>query len=344
MGCSGSAPAGSADPAMKGKKPLVLVTGITGYIGAVTVKALLESKRCRVRATMRGATDEAKLATLREGFGAAFSQIEIVEGELLDEEQMKAACAGCDYVLHVASPVAFGKSEEEMVPPARDGTLNVLKGCVAAKVKRCVYVGTIFNVVSNTSQEAGHTYDETQWAESEETYAKSKQVAEKAAWDFVNGLPEEDKLELVSILPGLVWGPPALKSHGVSISFLTGFITGQMNPFPRMFSSFVDVRDVVAMITSAMTTPEANGKRILSVGCMRHMRDAVTILEDKFGTEWPVSKDEAEGDDGPEYIVDTTVSKTVLGIEYMPLEKTIVDTVEAMIASGALVKPEPAAE
>ena len=147
----------------------------------------------RVRGTVRSVTNLAKIGPLKDGLGALFDQIELVEADLLDEESISAACAGSTYVVHTASPFIFEGTEDEIVKPAVDGTNAVMKACTKHGVKRVVVTSSgaaIMIVDAKDAPAEGSKWDESYWTNIEKEggcniYFKAKTLAEKAAWDFV---------------------------------------------------------------------------------------------------------------------------------------------------------------
>ena len=115
-------------------KPIVTVTGITGYIGSWVGLLLLKSGKYRVRGTVRSTNNAAKIDPLRKAFGDLFDNLELVQADLLEADSMTRAIEGSTYVMHVASPfvIAEPKDENELIKPAQEGTLNVLRACQAA--------------------------------------------------------------------------------------------------------------------------------------------------------------------------------------------------------------------
>lgn len=145
-------------------KPLVLVTGVTGYIAAWVAYRVLETEEYRVRATMRNPTDEAKLDTLKEGFGKHFDDLELVKGDLLDRDSIFEAVDGCTHVLHVASPFPLEspKDENDIIRPAVEGTQNVLDACKKFGVKRLVITSSCAAINDGTLD--GQEIDEETWS------------------------------------------------------------------------------------------------------------------------------------------------------------------------------------
>jgi len=174
---------------------LVVITGITGYLGAATLLEFLQSAppQFRIRGTVRDKTNEAKLKPVRDGVGEAlFSKVELVDADLLDADSLDKALAGAAYVVHTASPFHFNGG---CVDPAVKGTLAVMEACAKHKVKRVVMtssVAAILSLAAADKEKRGHAtpYDETCWSNPERPeglgdYPTSKTLAEKAAWGFV---------------------------------------------------------------------------------------------------------------------------------------------------------------
>jgi dihydroflavonol-4-reductase len=192
---------------------LILVTGATGYIASHIVKQLLDLGY-RVRATVRNLKDEKKTAPLRALDVSQRSLLELVEADLTNEACWSSVVRECTFVLHTASPVPFKmpNNEKKLIEPAVNGTLYVLRACVqdGCRVKRVVVTSSI-SAVNGDIYERGRTYTEQDWPDLASIkrmhpYAKSKMLAEKAAWAFVNerksnGLP---CFELATINPGFV--------------------------------------------------------------------------------------------------------------------------------------------
>lgn len=172
-------------------KEKVLVTGITGYIGSWVALYLLE-QGYRVRGTVRDPTNEAKLAPLKKAFGDKFETVEIVKGDLLDAESMGRAVNGCDWVAHVASPFVIDepRDENELIKPAVEGTLSVMRACKQYGVKRVCVTSSFVSIGSPDPANEPEEFDEETWSDPEKNttmnaYAKSKTLAERAAWDFM---------------------------------------------------------------------------------------------------------------------------------------------------------------
>ena len=174
-------------------KPVVTITGISGYLGSHVALLFLQDGGYTVRGTVRDKNNPAKVEPLREAYGdELFSQLELVEVDLLNEESMIAGVAGSTFVVHVASPFYMSQNEEELVRPAVDGTLACMRACKAAGVRRCVVTSSCAAVqcVAKADRPApGEKFDESYFSDENRpegisAYLKSKTLAEKAAWEF----------------------------------------------------------------------------------------------------------------------------------------------------------------
>ena len=240
---------------------LVLVTGGSGFIGSHCIKRLHEDGY-RVRTTVRSLAREPEV---REMVGDG--PLEVVEADLTADAGWAEAVAGCTYVLHVASPFPLGqpKHEDELIVPARDGALRVLRAARDAGVKRVVLTSS-FAAIGYGHPHEDAVYDETTWTDVDgpgvSAYAKSKTIAERAAWEFVEGGP----LELAVVNPVAVLGPLLGPDASTSIALVKRLIDGSMPGTPKVTFGLVDVRDVADLHVRAMTAPEAAGERFLALG------------------------------------------------------------------------------
>lgn len=269
---------------MISSKP-ILVTGASGFIAIHTIAQLLE-KGYKVRGTVRSMKKEAEV---RESISRSVQkdyQLEIVSADIEQDAGWKEAMQDVEYVLHVASPFPLKEPnhEDELIKPAVEGTLRVLKFAHDANVKRVVQVS------SNAAVSAGHngenrTFTEDDWSKVENkigAYSKSKTLAERAAWDFVNSAENKNKMEMVAINPPLVFGPVPNKNYNTSSEVIRTYLLGQVPGTARIKMACVDVRDVASAIISAMEIKEAAGNRFLVSAGELWTKDIAQILYDEF--------------------------------------------------------------
>src|SRR4051812_27330303 len=242
----------------------VLVTGGSGFIGAHCIKRLHHDGHA-VRTTVRSLSREREVRDLVGDAGA----LDIVAADLTADDGWAEAAAGCDYVLHVASPFPLGqpKHEDELIVPARDGALRVLRAARDAGAARVVMTSS-FAAIGYGHGHPDTVYDETTWTDVDgpgvSAYAKSKTVAERAAWDFAEA--EGGSLELSVVNPVAVLGPLLGRDASTSIELVKRLVDGSMPGTPKVAFGIVDVRDVADLHVRAMTAPEAAGERFLALG------------------------------------------------------------------------------
>jgi len=322
---------------------LVVITGITGYLGAATLLEFLQSAppQFRIRGTVRDKTNEAKLKPVRDGVGEAlFSKVELVDADLLDADSLDKALAGAAYVVHTASPFHFNGG---CVDPAVKGTLAVMEACAKHKVKRVVMtssVAAILSLAAADKEKRGHStpYDETCWSNPERPeglgdYPTSKTLAEKAAWGFVRS--RGPSFDLVVINPTFIMGPSPCCGDGTSEGFLLSILNGSKDKVPRARGGFVDVRDCARAHLYGVTKPSAGGHRFILYNKNCRHPDIYEILAkfNRHGAKVPTEL--ADGDDAiQEDFVDNTKSKDVLGIEYYSIESTFTDMAQSLFDRG----------
>ena len=256
----------------------VMVTGITGYIGQHCGAELLR-QGYEVLGTVRSME---KADLVREGIArvAPIENLTFVEADLLSDKGWKDAMDGCTYVLHVASPfiIAAPKDENEIISPAVDGTLRVLSAAKAAGIKRVVLTSSTVAIISGKL--SGH-YGTDSWSDPDAdigTYAKSKTLAERVAWEFA----DTNSIDLVVINPGGVLGPTLTgRVEGESLTFISDIINGKYPLVPDISVLLIDVRDVAKLHVAAITAEGAVGKRfIASSDEPLHFKEVTGILKD----------------------------------------------------------------
>jgi len=338
-------------------KGTVLVTGGSGYIGGWCVIGLLQ-QGYTVRTTVRDLKREGQV---RAALGKAVEigdRLSFYAADLMSDAGWDGAVAGCDYVLHVASPlgVAEPKDPNELIIPARDGARRVIGAAIKAGVKRVVQTSS----VAATSKPPGppdSIADETQWTDPTlpkvSAYSQSKTLAEKAAWELIGAAGGATTLATVN--PALVLGPVLGHDFSESVQVVERLVSGRVPGLPRLGFNIVDVRDVADLHIRAMTAPEAAGQRFIAAGTYAWMADLAALLRAKLGADAakvPTRKvpdfvlklaalfdkdlGAVTGGLGLKHDFSSAKAQTLLGWKPRPLEDTVLDCARSLIAEGAV--------
>ncbi len=263
----------------------VLVTGGSGYIASFCIAQLLD-EGAQVRTTIRNLAREAELRSAVGRLTDAGERLEVMAADLTSDAGWAEAVRGCEGVLHVASPFFASRSEAEMVGPARDGTLRVLRAALDAGVQRIV--------LTSSTQSAAYPaeprplpWDETVWSDPNRpeanAYSRSKVIAERAAWDFVDKAGRRDSLAVVC--PGAVFGPVLGRDYSFSLTVVERMLKGAMPGLPRIGFDIVDVRDIADLHLRALRDPAAAGERFLGVNGFLWFSDIAGVLRRELGPD-----------------------------------------------------------
>lgn len=264
----------------------ILVTGGSGFVGGHVVARLLKLGH-QVRTTVRSVEREATVrAMLHDDGVGSDKELSFSQADLTDDHGWAAAVNGCDYVLHVASPFPQGapKNEDELVVPARDGTLRILRAARDAGVKRVVLTSS-FAAIGYGHTNYDKVFDEDDWTDPNgpdvQPYIKSKVLAERAAWDFVDS--EGGSMEMSVVNPVGIFGPVLSPDISASIKLFKQLLEG-VPPLPGLSFGMVDVRDLVHLHILAMTKAEAKGQRFVGVsGDVVTLSDIASVLRQNLG-------------------------------------------------------------
>jgi len=269
----------------------VLVTGGSGFIASHCILQLLAAGH-QVRTTVRSAKREADVRALLKAGGANAraadaAALRFFVADLESDAGWAEAAAGCDFVLHVASPFPSNvpKNEDELIVPAREGALRVLRASRDAGVKRVVMTSS-FAAIGYGHKQQDAPFDETTWTnvngDDVRPYVKSKAVAERSAWDFI--AREGGALELAVVNPVGVFGPVLGPDYSTSIIIVQRMMAGALPGCPKMYFGAVDVRDVADLHLRAMTDPAAKGERFLAVsGDFMSFLEIAHVLRARMG-------------------------------------------------------------
>jgi nucleoside-diphosphate-sugar epimerase len=266
---------------------LILVTGGSGFIASHAIVQLLNAGH-RVRATVRDLKRESEVrAMVKQGGAKAGDSLSFFAADLQSDAGWAAAVADCDYVLHVASPFPayVPKQEDELIVPAREGALRVLRAARDARVKRVVLTSS-FAAIGYGHPQQNAPFDETNWSDTTGSdvtaYVKSKTLAERAAWDFI--AREGRDLELSVVNPVAVFGPVLGADYSTSVLLIQRLMSGAVPGSPRLSFGVVDVRDVADLHIRAMTHAAAKGERFLAVaGDFMLIHDIAKVLKNRMG-------------------------------------------------------------
>jgi nucleoside-diphosphate-sugar epimerase len=318
----------------------VLVTGGSGYIGTQLIAALARAGQ-PVRATARTTAREADIRAALARGGVGDAELEVVAADLTSDDGWAAAMNGVSEVHHVASPIPVAQPDnpDELIVPARDGTLRVLRAARDAGVRRVVLTSSFAAI--GYSPKPVRDYDESDWTDPDTPglapYPRSKTVAERAAWDFID--TEGGGTELVVINPTFVAGPSLTTELRSSLTLFKMMLEGTMTLAPRQNFGIADVRDVADMHLAAMATPGAAGRRylVLADGPTMSFLGLAQVLRERLGPLGErVPTEEAEGPELAPLTIHNDRAKAELGFTPRPAETTIVETAESLRDLGLL--------
>jgi nucleoside-diphosphate-sugar epimerase len=317
---------------------LVLVTGGSGYVGTQLIAALLRGGT-EVRTTVRSLDREAGLRKAVRRGGADDAGLEVVVADLMADDGWSGVVAGCVDIYHVASPMIQPKDPDEVIAPAREGTLRVLRAARDAGARRVVLTSSFAAVGYTPKPNADYT--EADWTDPDTPglppYPRSKAIAERAAWDFIER--EGAGTELVSVNPTGIFGPSLVAEVRSTLQLIKAMLDGTMTVVPRQRFGVADVRDVVDAHIKAMATPAAAGKRflVLADGPTISWLQLARILRDRLGSlAERVPTGEAPGAEMPDLVIHNERAKRVLGWRPRQAETTIVETAESLRDLGLL--------
>ena len=239
----------------------VLVTGATGYIGLHCIQQLLDQGYA-VNGSLRSLERKDEIFKSLESHNTSTEHLKLFSFNLNEDEGWDDGMEGCDYLIHVASPIALErKSEDFFVKPAVAGVKRALKFAKKHNIKKVILTSSVAAIFHGI--ELKEYYDENDWSDPEnpsiDHYSKSKTLAEKAAWDFIEA--EGKPFEFSVINPALVIGPSLSNDLGESNKAIQMVATGKMPVAVPLQFGYVDVRDVAAAHILAMQKQASDGER-----------------------------------------------------------------------------------
>jgi dihydroflavonol-4-reductase len=339
------------------RRETVLVTGGSGFIGSWCVIGLLQ-QGYTVRTTVRNLDREQAVRAVVGKMTDAQDRLAVHAAELTVDAGWDAASSGCEFVLHVASPVTLSqpKNPDDLIGPARDGTRRVVAAAIKSGVRRVVLTSSVA-AASRSPRIVESVSDETVWTDVSDpkvnAYARSKTLAERVAWDLMAS--SGGATTLTTVNPAVVLGPVLSSDYSASVQVVERLLSGKVPGIPRLGFNFVDVRDVADLHIRAMTAPEAAGQRFIASGQFAWMADLAILLRARLGDaagKVPTRRI-------PDFLVrlaalfdkdlaaavprlgqkrDYTSAKAqaTLGWRPRPLEDTVLDCARSLIATGSL--------
>jgi nucleoside-diphosphate-sugar epimerase len=337
-----------------GSGQTVLVSGGSGFLGSWCVIELLR-RGYTVRTTVRSLEREPQVRAAVGSEVEADGRLTVLAADLTSDNGWADAVAGCDYVLHVASPFPpkQPKDPDELIVPAREGTVRVLGASLDAGVKRAVVTSSVA-AIRLSDGAATRPLDEGDWTDPDSPgltpYVRSKTIAERAAWDLVRERGEEDRLAVVN--PGAIIGPVLNDDLSYSLQAVQRLLSGTPGA-PRLGFSLVDVRDVADLEIKAMTAPEAGGERFIAATQFLWMIEIGAILRERLGAAaskvptrnvpnlivrgmalFDPSIRSVVGGLGKRTELSSAKARDSLGWAPRPMEDTVAETGESLIQHG----------
>ena len=331
----------------------VLVTGGSGFLAGWCMVDLL-GRGYEVRTTVRDLAREAEVREAIVAGGQDGERLSVLAADLTGDDGWSEAVAGCDYVLHVASPFppVQPKDPDELIVPAREGTLRVLGAALAAGVKRTVVTSSVAAIAGGARGPGPLT--EEDWTDLDfpglSPYVRSKTIAERAAWKLAEDESATERLATVN--PGAIVGPLLHRDPSFSLQSVQRLLKG-MPGVPRIGFSFVDVRDVADLHVKAMLAPEAGGERFIAVAEFLWMAEVAAILRRELGSDaskvptrkvpdllvkamglFDPSVRSIVNQLGKKLTYSSEKARTVLDWSPRPAEQTIAETARSMIDLG----------
>ena len=338
----------------------VLLTGVTGFLGSHTAIQLLD-KGYVVTGTLRTMNRAKEIEAVIARYTKNIDNLNFAEADLLDAGVWNELTKGKDFVQHIASPFPreLPKHEDDLIIPAKNGTLNVLKAAALNNVKRVVLTSSSGAIIYGKPKgQESNTYTENDWTDylnKQDTtpYFRSKTIAEKAAWDFIKS--EGSDMELVTICPGAILGPVLEKDFGTSANIVIKTMDGSSPAIPKIGFDMVDVRSVADLHVRAMEIKEAANQRFVgSAGFMSFKEVADTLRQAYPGWKIPgkslpdfmvklISNFEKSLkpiliDLGKERKVDNTKARTILNWEPIGTKEAVLACATSVIEQGILAK------
>jgi len=324
-------------------KPIVVVTGVSGYIGCHVFKKFLDDGSFRVIGTVRDKDNAERLAPMKKLLG---EDIELRNADLLNADSIDKAVEGATYLVHVASPVSLVcENSEDLIKPAVEGTMAALRAAHKHGVKRVVVTSSIAAINTELlplpdliTEESWSNEPRMRENELKNAYFLSKTMAERAAWAYHHSLPEAERFDLCTICPGIVLGKALLGYGFFSGDFMNWTMMGVMGGTAEGPLPLVEVETVADAHLKCIKVAEAANKRYILSHSTWYPNEMAKVLHAEFASKgWPVKDGLCEDNKQAMINWSRERSEKVLGIEYVPdFGKVMVDMTAHMIELGHL--------
>jgi dihydroflavonol-4-reductase len=319
--------------------PLVLVTGGSGFVGSYCIIKLLKSDYS-VRATIRSPSRESDVRLMLQAGGiTCFENLSFCIADLTADDGWSSAITSCDYVLHIASPLPNPTStnEDDLIIPARDGTLRILRYSRDLGVKRVVITSSFGTIGYGPVPDRPFTEDD--WTDPNgpiQPYIKAQTLSEQAAWKFFES--ERGSLEMVILNPVGIFGPALSAETGSTLNILVGLLSGAIPGTSTIKFAIVDVRDVAEIEVQALTNENANGRRfILTGGQCLSLAEIAQLLKDNLGEKAEkieIREIPTKGDAGVVRNSSNQRAMQAFGWTPIPTVTTLVEAAESLFRVG----------
>jgi dihydroflavonol-4-reductase len=331
----------------------VLVTGASGFIARHLIVALIHNGY-RVRGTVRSLAKQTQLFEELDAHTPTGGRLELCAADLTRQGGWAEAMRGVDYVLHTASPfpLVAPRHDDELVGPARDGALRVLNAARTEGVRRVVMTSSFAAMQSGHLRDGSCVYGENDWAKLDApmgAYERSKAIAERAAWDFVEASSADKRFEFVAVNPGFTLGPCIGSHQGTSNELIRRLLLRAPPALAPLSLALVDVRDVAELHLRAMTSPAAPGRRFACGLEQLTMKDIAQELTRQgyrvprtAAPKWAIraaglfdgSIRMVQYELGKRADLDARPAREILGWKPRPIEQTLGETARGLIEAG----------
>lgn len=274
----------------------ILLTGVTGFLGSHTAIQLL-NKGYKVTGTLRNLDRVNSIKEVIGRYTGNLDNLSFAQADLGDDKVWDELTKGMDYVLHVASPFPreLPKHEDDLIIPAKQGTLSILKAAAKNKVKRVVMVSSSSAIqYGKTKEELNRTFSEEDWTDVENLkdttpYFRSKTIAEKAAWDFIK--QDASGMELTTILPGVILGKVLEEDFGTTANIIVKILDKSLPALPKIGFEIVDAESLADLLLKAMVLPQAAGKRYIAAAGYMTFKEIAQLLKQHYPERKIVTKE-----------------------------------------------------